>query len=182
MKRVFLFTLLLAFTANAFAGLTVRKAEKVATGSSYLELYKVTFSTSQTLTTADSIIIVGPDGRPFDLSSMADSLVSIRIHHKTGTDSSHIKVEMAATWLPTARTTTAYAGYEWKIMSTKSDSDATNYYHDYVTTKNTAGNTQFVPYLVRFSVIEYLLLNEYITATNPATVWISWRKRAPVSR
>lgn len=182
MKRVFLFLLSLALAANAFAGITVVKATKVNTGSSYIELYKATYFTSQTLTTKDTIVVVGPTGSLFDLSSMADSLISIRAFIKTGQDSSHIKIEMAATWLPTARTATAYAGYEWLTTYTKSDSDAASYYHDIVLNKNTAGNTQFVPYLARFSVAEILLLNEYVTAANPATIWISWRKQKPVAR
>lgn len=182
MKRLFFLLLLLCFSANAFAGITVIKATKVNTGSAYVEVYKATFSTSQTLATRDSIVIVGPNGALFDLSSMADSLVSIYLYHKTGTDSSHIKVEMAGTYLPTARTTTAYAGSEWKTMSTKSDSDAASYYHDFVVNKNTNGNTNFVPYLVRFSVVELISLNEYITASQPATMYISWRKRAPTAR
>lgn len=182
MKRFLFLALTLLYAVSAFSGITVVKATKVSTASSYIEVFKANFSTSQTLTTADTVVIVGPDGQLFDLSAMADSLVSIRIHHKTGTDSSHIKVEMSASWLPTARITSAYAGYEWKVMATKSDSDATNYYHDFVTTKNTGGNTQFVPYKVRFSVVEYLLLNEYITASNPATVWISYRKLRPTAR
>jgi hypothetical protein len=113
---------------------------------------------------------------------MTDSLVSIYAFIKTGSDSSHIKVEMANTYLSSARTATAYAGYEWKTMATKSDSDAASYYHDFVVNKNTAGMTQFVPYLVRFSIAEILILNEYVKATLPATVWISWRTIKPTTR
>lgn len=181
MKRFLAFALMLFLPALAQAGITVVRATDVSPNS-YVKVYKATFSTSATLATRDSIVIVAPDGGLFDLSTMQDSLISIYVFHKTGTDSSHIKVEMAATYLPSARITTAYAGYEWKTMATKSDSDAASYYHDFVTNKNTAGMTQFVPFKVRFSVIEYLGLNEYITASQPATVWISWRKKTPVSR
>lgn len=182
MKRVLFFVLLLTLAANAFAGITVVKMTKVDNKSSYLNTYKATFYTSQTITTLDTLVFVDPLGNLFDLSGMADSLISVYTFLKTGSDSSHIKIEMAATYLPTARITTAYAGVEWKVMATKSDSDATNYYHDFVTTKNAGGNTQFAPYLVRFSIAEYNQLNEYIKPTLPATIYISWRKRSPVSR
>lgn len=181
MKRFAFLALMLLYPVMTQAGLTVVRATDVSPNS-YIKVYKATFSTSQTLTTLDSIVIVGPDGQLFDLSSMADTLISIRLFAKTGADSSHIKIEMSATYLPTARITTAYAGYEWRVMATKSDSDAATYYHDFVTNKNTAGMTQFVPFKVRFSVVEILLLNEYITAALPATVWISWRKRTPFAR
>jgi len=185
-KRIFLvLAALLLVVSQSYATITVVKATNYS--NSYMAIYRGTFSTSATLTALDTIVIVNENGQPFDLTGMADSLVTIQLMLKPGAtvDSAHVQVTMHTTDATSPRVSTLFAGYEWRVVNAAADSDGANFHNAFITNKTTGsvaagantGNVTSLPSKVKFGIAEYNMLNEYITTSNPAQVTIKWRKK-----
>lgn len=191
-KRILLaLTATLLLASQSFAAITVVKATKASHANSYMEIYRATFTTSKALTTLDTIVVVNENGLPFDLTAMADSLVTVQIALKPGVavDSAHIQVTMATTDVTSPRTATLFSGYEWHTVNAAADSDNANHHNAFVTSRTggsvavgaNTGNVMSLPSKVKFGIAEFNLLNEYIKSGNPAQITIKWRKISPAS-